>query len=172
MFPYSSEVTRGFSGILLALLAAATALAAMTSAPARARAEPLIVKYDQSQILRMPRPVAEIIIGNPMIADVAIQAANLLVVTGKSFGVTNIIALDAERNIIQDQLVMVHRETANIVRLTKGAQRESWNCSPQCNPTLTLGDDQKFFSAHAADAQKKIKMSESQTDGTSFGGAQ
>jgi hypothetical protein len=106
-----------------------------------------------------------------MIADVAIQASNLLVVTGKSFGVTNIIALDGDRNVIQDQLVMVQRETANIVRLTKGTSRESWNCSPQCNPTLTLGDDTKFFTMNANDAQKKIKLSENQTDGTNFGAA-
>jgi Flp pilus assembly secretin CpaC len=36
---------------------------------------------------------AEVIIGNPTIADVSVQGGNLLVVTGKSFGVTNIISL-------------------------------------------------------------------------------
>ena len=171
MLSQTSDTTRGLSGLILALLLAATALAGMALSPARAQAEPLIVKYDQSQILRMPKPVTEVIIGNPMIADVAIQSANLLVITGKSFGVTNIIALDNERNVIQDQLVMVQRETANIVRLTKGVDRESWNCSPQCNPTITLGDESKYFAKTSKEAQQKIKMSENQTDGTGFTGA-
>ena len=75
-----------------------------------AKAQDLIVKYDQSQLIRLPRPVAEIIIGNPAIADITVQANNLLVVTGKTFGITNVIALDADRNIIQDQRVMVVRD--------------------------------------------------------------
>ena len=52
----------------------------------------LIVKYDQSHLLRLPRPAAEIIIGNPAIADISVQFGNLLVITGKTFGITNIIA--------------------------------------------------------------------------------
>jgi len=61
-------------------------------------ADDLIVKYVQSRLLRLPHPASEIIIGNPAIVDIAIQSGNLLVVSGKSFGITNIIALDAERN--------------------------------------------------------------------------
>ena len=75
------------------------AAAMLAVAPARA-AEDLIVKYDQSQLVRLPKAAAEVIVGNPSIADVAVQSGNLLVVTGKTFGITNIIALDAERNVI------------------------------------------------------------------------
>ena len=91
------------------ILATAATVVAATAMAASAYAEDLIVKFDQSQILRLPRPAAEIIVGNPSIADVAIQSGNILVVTGKSFGITNIIALDAERNVIQDQRVAVRR---------------------------------------------------------------
>ena len=91
-------------------LAAAIAATTLMAAPA-AQAEDLVVVYDQSQLLRLPRRAAEIIIGNPAIADVSIQTGDLLVVTGKTFGVTNIIALDAERNVIQDQRVVVKRDS-------------------------------------------------------------
>ena len=87
------------------LAGAATCATTMTFAAHDAVADDLIVKFDQSEILRLPRPAAEIIIGNPSIADVAIQAGNILVVTGKSFGITTFIALDAERNVIQDQRI-------------------------------------------------------------------
>ena len=163
---------RTISNIAAAVLAATAGLAAVAAAPARANAQDLIVKYDQSQILKLPRPVAEIIIGNPMIADVAIQSSNLLVVTGKSFGVTNIIVLDADRNIIQDQRVMVQREDNKIVYLQKGSKRESWNCSPQCNPTITVGDDTAYFDTVAKNSERKIKMIEGQTDGASIAGSQ
>ena len=172
MLPIIDHEKRTISGIAAALLAATAGLAAVTAAPIRAHAEDLIVKYDQSQILKLPRPVAEIIIGNPMIADVAIQSNNLLVVTGKSFGVTNIIVLDADRNIIQDQRVMVQREDNKIVYLQKGAKRESWNCSPQCNPTITVGDDTAYFDTVAKNSERKIKMIEGQTDGASIASSQ
>jgi hypothetical protein len=132
----------------------------------------LVVKYDQSQLLRLPRPVSEIIIGNPTIADVVVQAPNLLVVTGKTFGITNVISLDAERNVIMDQKVMVVREEAKVVNLTKGGKRESYNCSPVCNPSLVVGDDQQYFEAVARTGERKIKFTEGAAEGVSSGGAQ
>jgi hypothetical protein len=143
-------------------LAAGTAVAVALAGPAAA--EDLVVKYDQSQLLRLPKPVAEIIIGNPTIADVTIQSSNMLVVTGKSFGITNIIALDNERNIIQDQRVMVIREESKVVSVQKGGKRESYNCAPQCNPALVVGDDQPWFENVAKMAQRKIGFSEGAAD--------
>ena len=107
-----------------------------------------------------------------MIADVAIQSSNLLVITGKSFGVTNIIVLDADRNIIQDQRVMVQREDAKIVYLQKAGKRESYSCAPFCNPTIMVGDDSAYFDTVAKNSERKIKMIEGQTDGASIAGSQ
>lgn len=125
-----------------------------------ARAEDLIVRYDQSQLLRLPRPVAEVIIGNPSIADVTIQGGNLLVITGKTFGITNIIALDADRNIIQDQRIQVERDRHNVVHLHRGAVRNSYSCVPSCSPMLAIGDDKEFFSQVLNQNQQKTKFSE------------
>lgn len=154
-----------FARMMATLLACATLLAAVSLAPTQGRAADLIVKYDQSQLLRLPRPVAEIIIGNPTIADVAVRSNKLLVITGKSFGITNIIALDSERNVIRDQRVIVQRDVTKVVNLQKGTSRQSYNCSPQCNPSMTIGDDQKYFAAVVADSQRKIKMSSSGSGG-------
>jgi hypothetical protein len=67
------------------------------------------------KLLRLPRPASEITIGNPAIADIAIQLGKLLVATSKSFAIADIIALDAERNFIQDPRVLVGRDDAKIV---------------------------------------------------------
>jgi hypothetical protein len=129
----------------------------------------LIVRYDQSQLLRLPRPAAEIIVGNPSIADVALQDGNLLVVTGKTFGITNIIALDAERNIIQDQRVMVERDDRKIVNLHKGSERYTYSCTPNCEPNLTIGDDKQFFDTVNSHNAAKTKFSEGAADASSQG---
>ena len=142
------------------ILATAATVVAATAMAASAYAEDLIVKFDQSQILRLPRPAAEIIVGNPSIADVAIQSGNILVVTGKSFGITNIIALDAERNVIQDQRVAVRRDEAGVVNLHKGISRHTYACLPQCNPTITVGDDVAYMAAVLKESKEKMAFSE------------
>ncbi|MGQ0457143.1 MAG: pilus assembly protein N-terminal domain-containing protein [Hyphomicrobium sp.] len=125
-----------------------------------ASAGDLIVRYDQSQLLRLPRPATEIIIGNPSIADVTLQGGNLMVVTGKTFGITNIIALDAERNVIQDQRVMVERDDQKVVNLHKGSMRFTYSCTPNCEPNLTIGDEKAYFEGVLAANGAKIKFSE------------
>jgi len=149
--------------LTLAMLAsAAFVTAVLGSAPARA--EDLIVKYDQSQLLRLPRAASEIIIGNPAIADVSVQAGNLLVVTGKTFGITNIIALDADRNVIQDQRILVRRDEVKVVNLQRGIHRQSYNCTPQCNPSITIGDEQAYFDTISKASQAKIGFSSREAD--------
>jgi Flp pilus assembly secretin CpaC len=121
-------------GQFAVLFALSAAQALGLAIPAALAADDLIVKYDRSQLPRLPRPASEIIIGHPAIADIAIQSGNLLVVTGKSFGITNIIALDAERNVIQDQRVLVRRDDAKVVNLQRGSERQTFNCTPNAIP--------------------------------------
>ena len=144
---------------------AASGMMAFLMVVGPAGAEDLIVKYDQSQLLRLDRPVAEIIIGNATIADVSIQSSDLLVVTGKSFGITNIIALDADRNVVEDRRVLVQRDERTVVNLQKGGKRETYNCSPQCNPTITIGDDPQYFETVAKLSERKMTLSEGKAEG-------
>jgi hypothetical protein len=137
----------------------ACALALVLPMGIEAQASDLIVRYDQSQLIRLPRRVAEVIVGNPSIADVTVQGDNLIVVTGKSFGVTNIIALDEQRNIIQDQRVIVERDDRRTLVLYKGPLRESYTCVPECSPTITIGDDEAYFDSIAKHTQRKFSVS-------------
>ena len=140
--------------------AALSLIAALALDVSRAQADDLIVRYDQSQLVRLPRPVAEIIIGNPAIADVTVQGGNLLVITGKSFGLTNIIALDADKNIIQDQRVMVERDEHMVLNLHKGTARQTYSCTPNCAPMVTAGDDPDFFGKTLGANSSKMKSAE------------
>ena len=150
---FSAEPMRVVS--LAALLACSSVLTTLSEA----RAADLVVRYDQSQLIRLPRAISEVIIGNPSIADVTVQGGNLLVVTGKTFGVTNIIALDADRNVIQDQRVVVEQDDRRTVSLYKGAQRQSFTCAPTCTPAIVIGDDPTYFDTIAKAAQAKTGVS-------------
>jgi Flp pilus assembly secretin CpaC len=155
----ASTDTAAFAAVVV-FVAVLIFVAAITLPVSAARAGDLIVRYDQSQLLRMPRPVAHVIIGNPTIADVTVQAGNLLIVTGKTFGVTNIIALDAQKNIIQDQRVVVQRDDQRTVNLVKGAARQSYICTTNCEAQLVIGDETAFYENASKQAATKTRFSE------------
>ncbi len=145
-------------------------LGMMAPAGAAEASDDLIVRYDQAQLLRLPRPVSEIIIGNGSIADVTVQGGNMLVITGKTFGITNIIALDRDKNVIQDQRILVERDERSIVNVSRAGQRQSFSCTPNCHPTLTIGDNSAFFDQVMKHNAGKTKFSESGSDGSGGGG--
>jgi Flp pilus assembly secretin CpaC len=160
---------RSLRQVFAAALVAGVAVAVGTGVPSAQMLDDIIVKYDQSQLLTLPRQAAEIVVGNPVIASVSVQSGNLLVVTGKSFGITNMIVLDAKREVIFEKRVLVKREDARVVNLQRGTLRQTFNCTPQCNPTVTIGDDPAYFDSTLKAAEKKQSMSEKAADGGSHG---
>jgi hypothetical protein len=74
-----------------------------------------------------------------------------MVITGKGFGQTNLIAVDAEGSVIVEKQVRV-LPAKTVLVLQNGNSRISYACNPQCMPTVQLGDDDKSFK----DAGKQI----------------
>ena len=136
------------SVILLALLMAAPMLP--TSPAAGADGAPISVKVNMARILRINAPAATVIIGNPGVADVTIQDPQTLVLTGKSYGQTNLIVLDDIGNPIADTLVEVVQAQADLVTVYLGNARTTLTCAPVCQPTIMLGDDPSFSSSAVA----------------------
>lgn len=126
----------------LAALAAVAAL--MVPVAALAESAPVSVKVNMARILRINAPAATVIVGNPGIADVAIQDPQTLVLTGKSYGQTNLIILDAQGNPIADTMLEVVQEQAGLVTVYLGDKRTSLACEPVCQPIIMLGDDSAF----------------------------
>ena len=81
-------------------------LVAATMTAGGALAADINVILDQAKLLKLPERVATIVVGNPLIADVALQSGGILVVTGKGYGVTNLIVLDRAGNV-QDRKSVV-----------------------------------------------------------------
>lgn len=107
---------------------------------------PITVKANMARILRISAPAATVIIGNPGVADVTIQDPQTLVLTGKSYGQTNLIVLDSQGNPIADTLIEVIQAQTELVTMYLGAARTTLACNPNCQPTIMLGDDVGFSS--------------------------
>jgi Pilus formation protein N terminal region len=121
-----------------------TLLSAAIVAPAKA--DTINVNVDSAQIMKLPEKVATVIIGNPLIADAALQGGGILVVTGKGFGSTNLLALDRAGRVVMEKTVQVlGPASSDLVVVYKGVDRESYSCTPECSRRITLGDETKYF---------------------------
>ena len=109
-------------------------------------AETLTVVLDQAQIMPLPDRVGTIIIGNPLIADVALQAGGTMVVTGKGYGSTNLIVLDRAGTTVMTKTIQVVGPRDAVV-VYRGIDRESYSCTPTCERRITLGDAPPYFDA-------------------------
>jgi hypothetical protein len=128
------------------LAAVALGISAFAAHAAGASDDVLRITVDQAQIAKLPSNTATIIIGNPAIADItSLKGGAGMVVTGKGYGRTNLIALDAQGNLIDEKEIHVE-PTRNVLVVQRGTSRESYSCDPVCMPSAVLGDDSKVFS--------------------------
>ncbi|MEX0852502.1 MAG: pilus assembly protein N-terminal domain-containing protein [Bauldia sp.] len=134
---------RRAAGRALAGLAAITVLTVLPAT--QASAEPIAVMVDHAKVMRVSRPAEIVIIGNPAIADATIQDNLTLIITGRSFGTTNLIVLDAAGQPIADELVVVAASNEQIVTVYRRANRQTYSCTPECSPTLAIGDNPENF---------------------------
>ncbi len=114
--------------------------------------EALRVTIDEAKIAKIPANAVTLVIGNPIVADVTmLKSSDVMVLTGKSFGQTNVIALDAKGNVIDEELIkVIPASTALVVQ--RGFDRDSYSCDPVCMPTVQLGDAPTWFDAASGQA--------------------
>jgi hypothetical protein len=108
---------------------------------------PIPVSIDQAKLIKVPERSATIVIGNPLIADITLQPGGIIIVTGKSYGATNFVAMDRNGEVLVDRIIMVEGAADPIVTVYRGIERESYSCMPICQPRITLGDSEKFLKA-------------------------
>jgi hypothetical protein len=136
-----------------------------------ARADNMTIPLDQAQLLRLPTGVATIVIGNPLIADASLQPGGLLVVTGKGYGSTNLLALDRSGRVVLDKQLVVNKPRASgVVIVQKGMDTETYSCNPDCAPRATLGDTPNFFNAVTAQGAVRAGQAGSSPGGSAGGG--
>lgn len=121
------------------------ALAVSGAIGALADAGGIVVSLDRARIVKVPAGTQTLIIGNPLVADVTMLKGNgSMVVSGRSFGTTNLISLDSSGNALDETMIKVVAGSQSLVVL-RGTAQESYSCNPRCAPTVALGDDTKFM---------------------------
>lgn len=119
----------------------------MTALPSdvRAAGQDIDLTIDIAKLLRLKRPAATIVVGNPSIADATVRSGTMMVLMGKSYGNTNLIALDGAGQEIVHLNLTVSPPEFRALSLYRGTDRYSYSCNPRCDRVLALGDPAKPF---------------------------
>jgi Flp pilus assembly secretin CpaC len=104
-----------------------------------------MLEVEHADVVRLPSPASTVIIGNPAIADAVIHDRRTLIVTGRLFGRTNIIALDRQGRVIFSEDFVVGPSTSGQLVLQRGTARTTMSCAPNCVASPTVGDDTEAF---------------------------
>ncbi len=140
-------------------VAAGAVATVLTSLPASAD---VIVSVDRAKVMRISRPADLVVVGNPAIADATVRDNQTLIITGKSFGSTNLIVLDAAGQPIAEELITVTQSDDGLVTVYRRASRQTYSCTPNCSPTLQIGDTDAAFSAVNSQIQQHGDLSSKQ----------
>lgn len=123
-----------------------------------AASQTLTVNVDAATLAAVPERVATIIVGNPLIADVSLQPGRLLVVTGKSYGSTNLLALDSAGAVLMERNIQVKEARDATLHLFRGVVRETYSCTPNCERRITLGDTPSYFNETLGQSASRNNM--------------
>lgn len=140
---------------LFPLAAAAAGLSGAASA------EQLWLTLDQVKPYDLERPAAQIVVGNPAIADVTVQDKSRVLLFGKMPGLTNMYIFDDEGNVIDNLVLRVRSSTGDMLTMHRGALRTTYNCTDACEAAPTVGDDKTTYQEVTAQASRRLQQAKS-----------
>jgi len=132
-------MTRPTPSTVLTRTGAILASIAMLSVPTTgvAQSARLSVGIDQAARVQLRGPAGSVIVGNPQIADVTVVDANTLYITGKGYGVTEIVAVDTiGRTVFQSEVVVTDGAGLGRVRVWRGGQATEMACAASCSASM------------------------------------
>ncbi len=119
-------------------LAILMTLASLT--PAAALAQSLAVNIDQASRVTTSHAVKDVIVGNPMVADAVILDQHHLLVTGRAYGVTNLMVTDASGRTVLNRQLVVTAPDHNRVSVYRGPDVYNYACNAKCERTPMPGE--------------------------------
>lgn len=130
---------KSFMGLVPLLFLMGLAAVGVAIFPNNGKADSfLAVDINGARNVSLQGSASDVVVGNPGIADVSLQAPDHLVVIGKLPGRTRVIAMDASQKILFDQVIVVVAGDAGMVTVTgprKGTLvQNDYACGAHCSP--------------------------------------
>lgn len=121
------------------------------NAPEKAIHAPVYVTLGKAELINVPGDVADILVANPALIDVTVVQSNRLYIVGLDVGDTNIMALDAEGNIVKRLDIHVKYDLQAIQSLLD-------ELFPDENPKVGSIHDQILLTGTVSNPEKASKI--------------
>lgn len=144
---------------ILTLAAALVALS--TAAPAMAESMP--IRIDQAARIVLAGTARDVIIGNPAVADVTVLDGRTLVITGKGYGITNLMVVDGRGRTILDRQIVVSANDDGRVTMYRGGDLYNYACAPRCERTPMPGEKDTTYQQAAAPFTASVQRAQGAT---------
>ncbi len=115
------------------LLVACMALAIATPALAAPRTS---VAIDHTTRINLRGTAASVIVGNPAVADVTVVDERTLFLSGRGYGVTEVVVLDPLGRTLWQGEVVVTAPTEGAVSVYRGSQVTEMACAGTCSASI------------------------------------
>lgn len=127
-------------------------------APLPAGAEQIWLTMDQVRPYELAKPAGQIVVGNPAVADVTVQDKERVFLFGKAPGMTNMYIFDDEGEFVDNLIIRVRATGAGMLVMHRGAMRTTYNCTDECDATMTVGDETTSFSTVQQQVRTKAQQ--------------
>lgn len=97
-----------------------------------AAADTLVVPIDHSTRLSVAGSAASVVVGNPQVADVTVVDSHTVFVSGRGFGETDVVVLDAAGRTLYAGEVLVGSPNGGRVSIYRGQAKTDMACAPGC----------------------------------------
>ena len=108
------------------------AIALMAGPASLASTAQVTVELNDSKPIGLYGTAANVIVGDPLVADVTLVDSHTLIVNGRGYGRTHIMVMDSNGRTLLDTHVSVVAPTDGRVTLYRGAAATNYTCSPRC----------------------------------------
>ncbi|MFN3816675.1 pilus assembly protein N-terminal domain-containing protein [Brevundimonas sp.] len=120
--------------LLVPTLSAALLVAA--AFPALAQSRGMDVEIDRAQRIQLRGAASSVIVANPAVADVTVVDASTLYVTGRGYGSTEVVVVDAiGRTLFQSVVNVTAPAASGHVRMWRGGVATEMSCTTGCAPS-------------------------------------
>jgi len=128
-----------------------TLFTASIAAATAARADSTVIHVSQSRRIALHGVAANIIVGDPTVADVAVFDAHSVILLGKGYGATEVLVTDhAGRTLLDDHVIVTGAAEGGLVTLHRGNTATEYSCSPRCQALTPARESAIAASAAAA----------------------
>ena len=99
------------------------------------------VEIDRVQRIQLRGSASSVIVANPDVADVTVVDASTLFITGRGFGSTELVVVDAIGRTLFQTVINVTSPAEGHVRIWRGGQSVDMACGASCAPSQRQAPD-------------------------------